>query len=39
VGAHSPLGVEKYLIGDVASRVVDHAKVPVLVIRLKVGAP
>lgn len=37
IGAHSPLGVEKYLIGDVASKVADHAKVPVLVIRLKEG--
>lgn len=39
IGAHSALGVEWYLIGDVASKVVDHAKVPVLVVRLRVGGP
>ncbi|MEK6977235.1 MAG: universal stress protein [Candidatus Hydrothermarchaeota archaeon] len=37
IGAHAALGVEKYLLGDVASKVVDHAKVPVLVVRLRVG--
>ena len=39
IGAHSALGVEKYLLGDVAGKVVDHTKVPVLVVRLRVGGP
>ncbi len=34
IGAHAALGVEKYLLGDVATRVVEHARVPVMVVRL-----
>lgn len=33
VGAHATIGLSKYLMGDVTSRIIDHAKIPVLVVR------
>ncbi len=33
MGAHSTFGLSKYLLGDITSRVVDHAQIPVLVVR------
>jgi nucleotide-binding universal stress UspA family protein len=33
IGSHGRNGIEKFLIGSVASKVVAHASLPVLVVR------
>ncbi len=33
IGAHASVGLSKYLLGDITSRVVEHAEAPVLVVR------
>ncbi|MEE8168153.1 MAG: universal stress protein [Candidatus Hydrothermarchaeales archaeon] len=33
VGAHATWGLGRYLLGDVTSRIIDHAEVPVLVVK------
>jgi nucleotide-binding universal stress UspA family protein len=33
IGAHATLGLSRYLLGDIAGRIVDHASIPVLVVK------
>ncbi len=33
IGAHATLGLSKYLLGDIAGRIVEHAEIPVLVVK------
>ncbi len=33
IGAHATVGLSKYILGDIAGRIVDHATMPVLVVK------
>jgi len=33
IGAHATVGLSRYLLGDIAGRIVDHASIPVLVVK------